>query len=112
MNEEKAVNILEKRLKKKREVIEFWESNTELHTTNIKKYIEQIKEEVKAYEMAIKSLKEEWPKGKWIIKDIETDRPTESIKCSNCGRHFDVWFIDEGTNLCSNCGADLRESEE
>lgn len=59
MDKETAINILEKRVKKKREMIEFWEYNTELHTTYIKKSIEYTKAEIKAYEMAIKSLKGE-----------------------------------------------------
>lgn len=43
-------------------------------------------------------------KGKWITHSDYPDR----LICSNCNHKYDVWFIDNGTNFCPNCGCDMR----
>ena len=57
MDNKKAINILEKRLKKKREVIEFWQLNSAYDST-----LQYLREEIEAYEMALDSLKGIRPK--------------------------------------------------
>lgn len=78
MNKEKAINILKKILKKKREVIDFWKTNKDL-IIYIKDKLEEPKEEVKAYEMAIKALENERPKGKWI--PVSEKLPEKNMPC-------------------------------
>ena len=47
---------------------------------------------------------EERPKGEWITHSDYPDR----LICSNCNHKYDVWFVNNGTNFCPNCGADMR----
>lgn len=47
---------------------------------------------------------EERPKGEWITHSDYPDR----LICSNCNHKYDVWFIDNGTNFCPNCGARME----
>lgn len=77
MDKETAINLLEKRLKKKKEVIEFWEDHKTELTVKIKEYLKNLKEEIKAYEMAIKNLQE--PKEIILTKNIKARESFELI---------------------------------
>lgn len=41
--------------------------------------------------------------GHWIIAEFDC------VKCSVCGCYEDVWWANQGTNYCPNCGAKMDE---
>lgn len=60
--------------------------------------------DIEAFEMVIKSFKNERPQGKWL--DIYTTHI--AYECSNCHRKTP---ITDYFNFCPNCGADMREGD-
>lgn len=73
-------------------------------------YAEDIPEQVgKAFDVAIKALKDERPQGEWIVDE---DNIFENFKkCSICNEGAE--WLDGGSqflsNFCPNCGADMRK---
>lgn len=75
----------------------------------------------KAYDLAIKALEEQRPKGEWIkgreisrtmIGDYTQDIEYKNYTCSNCGLVLDnLLYHYDGSpfyKFCPNCGADMR----
>lgn len=46
--------------------------------------------------------------GKWITT---SDYP-DMLICSECGYMEDMWWADNGTNYCPNCGAKMDKEAE
>ena len=77
---------------------------------NLKLYKEVVgmpKEFEDALDMAIEALEREH--GKWV-EDKEQNHVELTFHCSKCG--CKAWGIEETTNFCPNCGADMREVKE
>lgn len=70
------------------------------------RYVDSTVQAQHALDMAIEALKNERPKGHWILKHIETAPKfvIERFYCSECGE----WQIYGMPNYCPNCGADMR----
>ena len=63
-----------------------------------------VKENIKAYEMAIEALEQEPKTGHWI--DM-TSGYAFNDKCSECGYIVHIQFINE-YKYCPNCGAKMQ----
>lgn len=61
----------------------------------------------KAFDMAIKALERQH--GEWI-EDEEQNHVEITFHCSECG--YKAWGIEETTNFCPNCGADMRGDDD
>lgn len=68
-----------------------------------------------AYDLAIKALEEQRPKGMWIHRRvIAKNRSFDMVVCSNCWEEFS-WDAETGVSMdnyetCPNCAADMREN--
>ena len=47
-------------------------------------------------------------RGEWTIN---SDYP-DTVICSLCGYKEDMWWADNGTNYCPNCGAKMEEVDD
>lgn len=47
--------------------------------------------------------------GKWI-EDDEQIHVEKTYHCSECG--YDIWGVDEKSNYCPNCGAEMERNKE
>lgn len=59
----------------------------------------------RALSEAIKAVKAEPKKGRWILQEDKTKKLYGWHICSECG----AW-IGEPSKFCSECGADMREN--
>ena len=70
----------------------------------------QLDGDIEAFDMAIKSLRNERPKGEWKIQ------PHSMImRCSLCGHEEtakDVGAINPDKHFCSSCGAEMQTKED
>ena len=67
-----------------------------------------------AIEMAVEALKNERPKGHWILSQNQdkedTDNGNYRFECSNCG-YSDTHSKATEVPYCWHCGADMRGEE-
>lgn len=108
MNKEKAINLFKKRIKEVRIVLEYWKKIN--YTSDfIKENLESMKKVEKAYEIAIKALENERPKGIWIRMSNLSEKEDDRYKCSNCGNvvHYkDKMNLYTFNSWCGRCGSD------
>lgn len=58
--------------------------------------------------IAIESLRNERPKGKWKLYKSPVNR---IYQCSCCGKNSPDFTAYMKMNFCPNCGADMREAD-
>lgn len=66
--------------------------------------------DAEAFRMAIEALEQEPKRGKWILKNRETDGNYRYM-CSECG-HIDIQAKTQEVPYCWYCGASMESDNE